>query len=129
MIKAKASAYSVNRGRPALDPISWIECRPPALSPALDALLLDARSWRSLVTARSLGLRKRRIAAVDTQRRRDVRVAGVKDAFVYPADAGPDSYLTWLKELLVRSNQQWRLAHRGPTAVKTHAQPRKNQFV
>ena len=66
-----------------------------------DALVLDARLRQSLMTARSLGSRGLRVAALET-------FAGVptfssrwcQKAFVCPADVGTQDYLTYLEQVL-----------------------------
>src|SRR2546428_4380859 len=66
-----------------------------------DALVLDARLRQSLMTARSLGSRGLRVAAMET-------FAGVptfssrwcQQAFVCPAEVGTDDYLTYLLQVL-----------------------------
>ncbi len=69
-----------------------------------DALVLDARLRQSLMTARSLGSRGLRVAAMETY-------AGVptfssrwcQQAFVCPAEVGTDDYLTYLLQVLDRT--------------------------
>src|SRR3989442_358977 len=66
-----------------------------------DALVLDARLRQSLMTARSLGSRGLRVAAMETY-------AGVptfssrwcQQAFVCPAEVGTDDFLTYLLQVL-----------------------------
>src|SRR5437899_13009139 len=65
-----------------------------------DALVLDAKLRQSLMTARSLGSRGLRVAALET-------FAGAptfssrwcQKAFVCPADVGTEDYLTYLEQV------------------------------
>src|SRR5713101_8482147 len=68
-----------------------------------DALVLDARLRQSLMTARSLGSRGLRVAALETFDSGGVPTfwsRWCQKAFICPADVGTEDYLTYLEQVL-----------------------------
>ena len=78
-----------------------LDSQPAPRQVTYDALVLDAKLRQSLMTARSLGSRGLRVAALET-------FAGAptfssrwcQKAFVCPADVGTQDYLTYLEQVL-----------------------------
>jgi predicted ATP-grasp superfamily ATP-dependent carboligase len=73
---------------------------------AYDALVLDGRLRQSLTTVRSLGSRGLRVAVVETSDNRGVPAFSSRwcqQRFVCPASQGTEAYLSYLEQLLDRT--------------------------